>query len=143
MAINGFTTSEYNLLNAQKYRPKVVIVSAASASKGAVIFSTTYIVETTGAVYMKIYETGTDVANGDGSVSISVSSDFNASDSYSTTNSTTAFSGAAGMVSAIIVADPVYPKNAIVKISVEASVSTTSAVDMYLELDERQSGIKA
>jgi hypothetical protein len=131
-------TSEISTLNAQASFPKVLIGSG-SFSKGASIFSTTYIVESTGNVFVKAFEYGTDVASGDGSIKISAVSSFNSSFAPSTTVSTTSFLGGAGIVFAPF--NTQYPIDTVLTITVSASVSTTSTVGYAFELSELQTGI--
>ncbi len=131
-------TAETNTLNAQSYFPKVIIGSG-SFNKAASVISTTYITESTGNVYIKAFQTGADVASGDGSITVKAENSFNAQFNVSTTYSTTSFIGGAGIVYAGF--NKTYPIDSVLTITVTASNSTTAKVNYTFELSELQTGI--
>ncbi len=137
MVLNSELT---NTLNAQATIPKI-LVGSVSAGKAGSIISTTYIIESGGYLYVKAFESGTDVATGDASMTITMTNTFQAQFQPSTTISTTSFTGAAGMVMASYVASKPLPVDTICKIVVGASVSTTSTVNYSFELSELITGI--
>ncbi|MEM0142552.1 MAG: hypothetical protein QXL94_01160 [Candidatus Parvarchaeum sp.] len=136
MVIN---TSETNLLNAERFFPRIIVGSNASASKGAVLISTTYIVESTGALYIEAFETGADVVTTAGALSLTFENTYQAQFQPSTTLSTTAISGSTIGFAAYKAETP-FPVDTIVTIKLLAGVSTTSAVNYVLKVSERQSG---
>ncbi len=134
-------TDETKLLNSQ-VTVKKVLLGSETANKGAVILSTTYIVEGSGYVFIKVMETGADVASGDASLSIKAVNTYQAEFQPSTSQETVTLVGAAGAVFADFVAPSPYPVDTVITIELGASVSTTSAVNYVLELEELITGIQ-
>ena len=128
-------------LNAQATIPKVLVGTASNAAKGSAIISTTYIIESGGYLFIKVFETGTDVASGDADLKITMTNTFQAQFNPSTTLSTTSFVGAGGIAMATYAASSPLPVDTICKITVGASVSTTSDVNYSFELSELITGI--
>ncbi|MEM0143470.1 MAG: hypothetical protein QXL94_05920 [Candidatus Parvarchaeum sp.] len=125
MVIN---TNETATLNAQGFSPFIVPLSLAINTS----FSTTYIIESTGKVFIEVFGGGSGA-----SLEVTAVSSFNSSFSPSTTTATKSFVGAAGSAMAFFLGD--YPIDAVLTIKVTAG--GTTALDGVFTLRELQSGI--
>ncbi|MEM0142464.1 MAG: hypothetical protein QXL94_00720 [Candidatus Parvarchaeum sp.] len=125
MVIN---TSETDTLNAQGFFPVVLPLDIAVSGS----LSTTYIIESTGNVFIEVFGGGIGA-----SLNVTAVSSFNSTFSPSTSHSTTTFVGAAGSGMAFFT--KVYPIDSVLTIKVTAG--GTTAVKGALILRELQSGI--